>query len=265
MATKRSAPISDGAMKIKIGVMGGASDVEQPEHLSKAHALGQAVAENGCILITGACPGLPLAAACGAKQAGGTVIGISPAQGLAEHVTKYHSPTEFQDVLIFTGSGLMGREVINIRSSDVVVIVGGRSGTLGELAIAFDEGKLIGVLTGMGGVGDMAAQILAVCAKDTGALVIYGADPARLVRKLLRLHAVRIAGSNRIGSVRHQSGRKPAMAKDPVCGMRILRRAAVARRIRKGTRYFFCSAECAEQFDNRLQRSPSPSQKKAGK
>jgi len=86
-------------------------------------------------------------------------------------------------VLIFTGSGLMGREVINIRSSDVVVIVGRRSGTLGELAIAYDEGKLIGVLTGMGGVGDMAAQILAVCAKDTGARVVYEADPDRRARR----------------------------------------------------------------------------------
>jgi len=67
-------------MATKVGVMGGASDVERPEHLAKAHSLGRAIAENGCILITGACPGLPLSAACGAKQAGGTVIGISPAQ-----------------------------------------------------------------------------------------------------------------------------------------------------------------------------------------
>ena len=42
----------------------------------------------------------------------------------------------------------MGRELINIRSSDIVVVVGGRSGTLGEFAIAYEEGKLIGVLTG---------------------------------------------------------------------------------------------------------------------
>ena len=38
----------------------------------------------------------------------------------------------------------MGREVINIRSSDIVAIIGGRSGTLGELAISYDEGKLSG-------------------------------------------------------------------------------------------------------------------------
>ena len=42
----------------------------------------------------------------------------------------------------------MGREITNIRSCDIVVIVGGRIGTLGEFAIAYDEGRLIGILTG---------------------------------------------------------------------------------------------------------------------
>jgi YHS domain-containing protein len=139
----------------------------------------------------------------------------------------------------------MGREVINIRGSDVVVIVGGRSGTLGELAIAYDEGKLIGVLTGMGGIGAMAAEILAVCKKDTGARVVYEADPCRLVRKLLRLRAS--------GPPREQplagKGRAKTTVEDPVCGMRILPRAAVARRTRAGTRYFFCSEECVARFD----------------
>lgn len=103
-------------------------------------------------------------------------------------MAKYSSPTEFHDVLIFTGSGLMGREVINIRSSDIVVILGGRSGTLGELAIAYDEGKRIGVLTGMGGISEMVADILAACAKDTGSQVVYEADPQLLVTELLRLY-----------------------------------------------------------------------------
>ena len=49
---------------------------------------------------------------------------------------------------VITGSGLMGRDITNIRSCDMVVIAGGPTGTLGELAIAYDEGRLIGVLTG---------------------------------------------------------------------------------------------------------------------
>jgi hypothetical protein len=44
---------------------------------------------------------------------------------------------------IYRGSGLTGREITNIHSSEMVVVLGGRSGTLGEFAIAYDEGKLI--------------------------------------------------------------------------------------------------------------------------
>src|SRR5260370_35878871 len=75
----------------------------------------------------------------------------------------------------------MGREVHNIHSSDVVVIAGGRSGTLGEFAIAFDEGKLIGVLTGSGGMADEIQGIVPKLGKATGAQLVYESDPVRLV------------------------------------------------------------------------------------
>ena len=179
----RDAPRS---MPLKIGVMGGAGNDIPDSYLQRATVLGEEIAVANCILVTGACPGLPLAAARGACSRGGMVIGISPALSLDEHAYHYGSPTLAHHVLIFTGSGLMGREVVNIRSSDMVVIVGGSSGTLGELAIAFDEGKLIGVLTGTGGISDMVEAILATCNKATGARVIYNDDPQQLIRELLK-------------------------------------------------------------------------------
>lgn len=175
-------------MALKVGVMGGASGELTAAAVTAGEALGRAVAQAGCVLITGACPGLPLAAARGAKSGGGTVVGISPGLSLDEHVGKYRSPTDCHDVLVFTGSGLMGREVVNIRTSDIVVIIGGRSGTLGELAIAYDEGKLIGVVTGTGGISDMVRDILAKCAKSTGARLLYDPDPVRLLAELLRVY-----------------------------------------------------------------------------
>ncbi|MCI0457223.1 MAG: YHS domain-containing protein [Gemmataceae bacterium] len=238
---------------LKIGVMGGATGVITREHLDKAHQLGRAVAQNGCVLITGACPGLPLAGACGAKQEGGLVIGVSPGLSLDEHVNKYHSPAEFHDVLIFTGSGLMGREVVNIRSSDMVVIIGGRSGTLGELAIAYDEGKLIGVLTGTGGISDMVADILAACAKDTGARVVYEAEPQRLIEEVLRIY--RTAHFRRPSCFcsdrppGEEAVPMPGMESDPVCGMELVPQAAAAERTVDGRRYVFCSTACVERFD----------------
>jgi uncharacterized protein (TIGR00725 family) len=175
-------------LKLKIGVMGSASGNIPEKYLQRARIIGAAIAEQDCIVITGACPGLPLAAAHGAHDASALVVGISPGLSLDEHRLKYHSPVEHHDVLIFTGSGLMGREVVNIRTSDMVVILGGRSGTLGELAIAYDEGKLIGVLLDMGGISDMVESILAVCRKNTGAKVLYDHDPHRLISRIVRTY-----------------------------------------------------------------------------
>ncbi len=239
-------------MPLKIGVMGGAGSQIPQEHLDAATHLGEAIADSGCITITGACPGLPLAAACGATERGGKTIGISPALSLDEHAYKYESPTLGHDVLIFTGSGLMGREVVNIRSSDIVVIVGGSSGTLGELAIAYDEGKLIGVLTGTGGISDMVADILATCNKDTGARVIYESDPRCLIEQLLDVYNTQHFRRPSVfcrGTIDATATPVEGGHQDVVCGMWVAPRAAAARRTRNDKRYVFCSLQCAEQFD----------------
>lgn len=171
--------------RLTIGVMGTSGNGLSDDVIARSYALGSAIAKAGCTLVNGACPGLPFHAARGAKDAGGMTVGISPGLSLAEHVEKYDSPLDYLDVIIYTGSGLMGREVTNIRSSDIVVIAGGRSGTLGEFAIAFDEGKLIGVLVGTGGITEALPQVVSLCAKDSGAHVIYEEDPEALIAKLL--------------------------------------------------------------------------------
>ncbi len=177
-------PFPAAAPRMTIGVMGSAYDLK-PEAISLSYALGQAIARHGCTLVNGACPGFPYHAARGAKEAGGLTVGISPALSLDQHLNHYGSPSAYLDVIVYTGSGLMGREVTNIRSSDIVVIVGGRSGTLGEFAIAYDEGKLIGVLEGSGGITQALPAIVEVCHKDSGAHLIYDNDPDRLVQRLI--------------------------------------------------------------------------------
>jgi len=253
MAKQSENPARPG-MALKVGVMGGASGDMTTEHIAMAELLGGAIARSGCVLVTGACPGLPLAAARGAKASGGTVLGISPGLSLDEHVYKYRSPAEHHDILVFTGSGLMGREVDNIRTSDIVVIVGGRSGTLGELAIAYDEGKLIGVVTGTGGISDLIREILVACAKETGARVLYDSDPERLVAELLRVYRTEhyrrpscFEGTWRTGEGRENPAEVLA---DPVCGMQLPVAAAYAERTHGGRRYVFCCPGCAATFDS---------------
>lgn len=172
--------------RIRIGVMGSARGDISDAALDKCRRLGEAIADHDCWLITGACPGYPHAAVLGAAEKGGQIIGISPARDLKEHVEMYLSPFEPYDVLIFTGLGPMGRELVNIRTSDIVVIVGGNSGTLGEFAIAYEEGKLIGVLRGSGGIADVTPDLVRNMGKETGAQVVYEEDPDVLIDRLLK-------------------------------------------------------------------------------
>lgn len=175
-------------MKLAIGVMGASGGDLTDEVRRRAYRLGEAIAQHDAILMTGACPGLPYEAVRGAKARGGLVVGISPGLSLDEHRGKYRSPVEGFDVLVYTGSGLMGREITNIRSCDIVVIAGGRTGTLGEFAIAYDEGRLIGVFTGTGGITAIIEELLRVSAKQTGACVLYDEDPVTLIERLIHYY-----------------------------------------------------------------------------
>src|SRR4029453_1184166 len=60
-----------GAMRLTIGVMGSSGGDLSEADLAKAHRLGEAIAACDAVLITGGCPGLPYAAARGAKAKGG--------------------------------------------------------------------------------------------------------------------------------------------------------------------------------------------------
>ena len=178
--------------RMSVGVMGSAGGKLEDKARQLVRRLGSAIARRGYVLITGACPGIPHEAVKGAKEEGGIVVGVSPALNLEEHVVKYHSPTRGYDAIIYTGSGLMGREIENIRSCDVVIFAGGRSGTLGEFAIAYDEAKVIGVLEGTGGITGHFREIIDIMKKETRAIVCYDADPERLLDKLEHMYKERI-------------------------------------------------------------------------
>jgi uncharacterized protein (TIGR00725 family) len=168
-------------VRIQIGVMGSAGGIITGDQLALARRLGRRIAERDCVVVTGACPGLPHAAVLGAHEAGGESLGVSPARSREEQVEVFQSPLEPYSAIVFTGSGLMGREVHNIHSSDFVLFVGGRSGTLGEFCIAYDEGKLIGVLRNSGGISNDFGGIAKLVQKATGAAIVEDDDPQRLV------------------------------------------------------------------------------------
>jgi uncharacterized protein (TIGR00725 family) len=183
-SSRRCIPI-----KRKVGVVGSAGGDITEEALKLARELGREIARRDCIVVTGACPGLPQAAVLGARELGAMSVGISPALCLDQHRFTYHSPWEEYDVIVFTGSGLMGREVDVVRTADVVIVVGGRSGTLGEFSIAYDDGNIIGVLQGTGGIADHMEQIVSLIQKDTGSEIVYSGNPKELLDRCFEVHA----------------------------------------------------------------------------
>lgn len=166
--------------------MGSASgpQIENSIARQKAKILGEEIGHRGHIFVNGACPGLPNDAMYGAKAAGGLTIGISPAYSEYEHVNEYLSPHD-HDIIIFTGMGFMERDVINIRSCDGIVIIGGGIGTLNEFTIAYDEGRAIGILTGTGGISDSIPHIVEeLCHRHLPPNIVFGDDPKALLDKL---------------------------------------------------------------------------------
>lgn len=142
--------------KLQIGVMGSAADLAYAAEAEiVATELGRLIAESGNILLFGAekdSDSLSTAAARGAKSAGGLTVGVTYGKG------KNIWQPEYADVIIPTGLERGGgRELVLVLSCDVVIAISGGSGTLTELAIAYQADIPMIALTGFGGWADKLA------------------------------------------------------------------------------------------------------------
>lgn len=172
-------------LKIKLCISGAAETGHcAPDALEKTKELGRQVAAQGAVLVTGATTGAPYWAAIGAKDAGGFIIGVSPATSEREHIKKYRLPVDYHDMIIYTGFGYSGRNLLLTRSADAVLITCGRIGTLNEFTISFEDEKIIGVLTGTGGIADELEDLLKRSHRGMGK-VMFDPDPRRLVERVI--------------------------------------------------------------------------------
>lgn len=147
----------------QICVSGAAKGDSVEEGKELARAVGAAIAKAGHSLMTGATVGLPNYAAEGYKAAGGKMsVGISPASSKVEHVLKYRLPLEAYDTILYTGLHYIGRDTLLITSSDGVVSIGGRLGTLHEFTIAMESDTPIGFLQGAGGISEEIQTIMSL-------------------------------------------------------------------------------------------------------
>ena len=154
--------------------------------VDKAERLAQVIAGKDVILLTGATTGIVYVVGKTAHDAGSFHVGISPGSNEREHVEMYKLPVDACDALIYTGFGLKGRNVVLVRSCDVVLFVSGAMGSLNEFTIAHDEGKVIGCLTGTGGVADESEYLLQKFGKkSSSARVFTSDDPEKLLSDCL--------------------------------------------------------------------------------
>jgi uncharacterized protein (TIGR00725 family) len=174
-------------LKFKIAISG-AADTEfmNADTLPEVELLGRLIAERGMVTVTGATTGAPYWAAKGAKEAGGIVIGISPAATKAEHIKVYGLPVEYHDLIIYTGFGYSGRNLLFTRSADAVITVAGRIGTLNEFTDAFEDQKPQGVLLGLGGTTDDIKKMLEDAHRGMGK-VVFDTDPKALLDKVVAM------------------------------------------------------------------------------
>ncbi len=177
----------DNHLKLKIGISGAAETGTCGVHsLEQARELGKEIVRQGGILVTGATSGFPFWTAMGAKEEKGVSIGISPAANEREHIEVFRLPVEYMDLIIYTGFGYTGRDLLFTRSCDAIIVGCGRIGTIHEFTIAFEDGKPIGVLEGPWTMADTIKEIIARANRPNDKIV-FDKDPQALVEKVIEL------------------------------------------------------------------------------
>ena len=134
--------------------LAGQWDTEARDTLALAEAVGEEIARQGHVLITGGGGrGSMEAARRGAQRLGGITVELLPDIDRAD-------ANESTGLSIVTGLGYEGRSMIMVRTSDAVIVIGGANGTLGEISMAYLNKRPVVVLTGSGGCADRLPAIL---------------------------------------------------------------------------------------------------------
>jgi uncharacterized protein (TIGR00725 family) len=154
--------------------------------LEKAKELGREIGRQGAVLVTGATTGFPLWVAMGLKEVGGISIGISPAASEKEHLEVYKLPVDYMDLIMYTGFGYPGRDLLLTRCADAVICGCGRIGTIHEFTIAFEDNKPLGIFEGPWEMGKQLEEIMEKGHRPN-AKIVTGDDPKKLLEDIIIL------------------------------------------------------------------------------
>ena len=116
--------------KLMIAVIGG--NEASPDHLKAGEQIGRGLARDGVTIVCGGLGGVMEAVCKGAKEQGGTTIGILPGQNPRD-------ANPWVDFAICTSIGY-ARNILVVKSGMAVIAVDGSYGTLSEIGHALSEG-----------------------------------------------------------------------------------------------------------------------------
>lgn len=172
-------------LKIKIGVCGETmSNLCGVDSYDDAKKLGSEIARQKVVLITSSLEGFALWSAMGAKEEGGFILNISPAANKLEHEITYRLSSEYADLMIYSGFGFPGRDLLFTRSCDAIVLGCGQTEIIHQFSLSLGSNKPIGILEGEWPACESIKKII----KDTGKSadnVVFEKDPKLLIKKLI--------------------------------------------------------------------------------
>jgi predicted Rossmann-fold nucleotide-binding protein len=181
----------------KIGIFGSAGG-DYNSSIAVARELGKVLTQINCIVVTGAAGGLPNEVAVAAHKNSVSIWGYSPSENsekqkllipdadLSIYAKISYTPKSFVD----NHTPMACKKYRNVLSTEVCdagIIISGRWGTMNEFTNLYDMGKVIGILTGTGGIADTLDYVCKRINKKTGADVIFESYPQKLVNKIIEL------------------------------------------------------------------------------
>ena len=186
-------------MTYKIGIFGSGNSSKPSEQIATAaKQIGVALGRHGkeVTVVTGGCSGLPYLAAHQAAQAGTKVWGFSPVTDIeaqkkftpGDDLSIYQKLEFVSPDLPFANNlriCMKYRNVLSTAACDAGIIISGQWGSLNEFTNLIDMQKVVGVLTGTGGIADELPALAKKIVKPGQGEIIFDSDPVQLINKII--------------------------------------------------------------------------------
>lgn len=139
---------------VVIGYSGNINESPVKELQEEVYRLGYLIAKKGHTLWNGGRDGIMEIVSKGASEAGGDIVGILP----WDKKQMMSTPSQFVKRVVYTGLDFSMRSIVLVNNADLIISVGGGSGTATEIFAAYGYAKPIVLYANSGGWTQKIAQ-----------------------------------------------------------------------------------------------------------